>query len=253
MDIILSNSRGRYMEEYIKKLHPCPEKLFVISKSGGQLKDLLYKNLPNLLKNVPKYERPEYHVYFLAGICDITYRELDHKFIYNPLNNCFDSYDEVIFMESPAEANLRLYEIVKEVSDGVTKLGARPCFSTIVPCSLAVWNHQRLNQGKTSCLLHSEHYDDMQSLMMDTIVEINRDLKAINTQNEMCTPYIASTVIENLGQKKYRVHYSRLPDGTHPTITLAKTWAKKLCAPSVKIVAGHSSKMMWQIIYCNSL
>ena len=148
--------------------------------------------------------------------------------------NCYEPYEEVIFMETPAEANFRLFEILHKVSDGVMKLGARPCFATIVPCSLSVWNNVRLNQQVTSFLMHSHQYDDMQHLMIEAIQDINRDIVALNESNQMCTPYIGNTVIVNEGAGKHRVYYKKLYDGVHPTKDLTKNWAKKFMKVIIK-------------------
>ena len=227
MDIILSSSRGNYIRKELKKRHPNPGNLIIITKKGGQL-DELAAMLKEFFKRVPQRERSQCHVYFLAGLCDLTYRDVDPEYKFNMNQNCYEPYEEVIFMETPAEANLRLFEIAQRVSDGVIKQGARPCFATVVPCSLSVWNNIRLNQQVTSFLLHNKYYEDMQHALIEATLEVNRDLVAINTRNQMCTPYIGSTVIVNEENQKHRVYYKKLSDGVHPTRKTAKIWAKKM-------------------------
>lgn len=208
------------MVKELRHLHPRPSRLRVVAKSGGRLKELS-DIAANLVLNS---DTPSCHVYFLAGLCDVTYRD------YDPYYSPYEHYDEVIFNESPDSAVARISEELERAADTVIEYGATPCFTTIVPCSLRVWNENRLHQGKTSFLLHHRQYEDMQANLISTITSINRHIIKINTDNNMITPFIAETIVSNTGPTKPpRVHYNRLQDGTHPTIKLRSKWCNLLC------------------------
>ena len=114
---------------------------------------------------------------------------------------------------------------IQIISESILSFEAKPCFCTIVPCSLKMWNETRLEQHKTSFLLHHTQYEDMQTNLITVICNINKYIISLNTQNKMYTPYIADTVISHCGPKKApRVHYNRLKDGIHPTSNLRTMW-----------------------------
>ena len=220
MDIILASSRGREMNSELRKIHPCPDNLLI--------KFIPSAGLSSLAGLVPSFTgRGEAgsidHVYFLAGLCDVTNMSFDDRWSYE-----FGHYEEVIFNESPHEAVSRVQEIYRSVSESVTKANAIPCFSTIPPMSLETWNTIRLNQQKTSFLIHHRQYESMQENLINTIIDINRFIIHLNIANQMTTPYLASTILSNVPGRKMRVHYSRFSDGVHPTQELNKKWAKKL-------------------------
>ena len=119
----------------------------------------------------------------------------------------------------------------------VKKLGAAPVFCTIIPSSLRAWNNTRLKQHKTAFLIHHNHYEDMQHLMIQTIQDINSYITTYNREHHMKTPRTADTVIRNMGHGQKRVQYQRLVDGVHapseekkiPGVkTLTEKWALKL-------------------------
>ena len=220
MDIILASSRGKDMDVALGKIHKKPEKFRIMAKSGAELSDLV-ERVPSILRKCK--DPSNYHIYFLAGLCDITYRDHDSCYRVN------EPYDEVLFMETPSEATNRVCKIIDSVAEKVLRAGAKPCFATIPPCSLNTWNNIRLNQYKTAFLLHHTHYEDMQSNLITSIIDINKYIVQTNTNNNMITPYLASTIVTNMGQNKpHRIHYSRLADGVHPTDALRDRWAEKL-------------------------
>ena len=140
-------------------------------------------------------------MYFLAGLCDLTFRDIDDQFWNN------EPYEEVIFMESPMEAYARMTTLYESVSESVINNGATPCFSTIPPSNLNIWNEVRLNDHHaTSLLLHFHQYDDMQSNLIKAIEQINKFIVKLNGRNGMSTPFLASTIMDNVPGAAPRVH-----------------------------------------------
>ena len=223
MDVIICSSRGKKMRRRLRFLHPNSRKLIVYAASGLKLEQIRDWIQAYLKYHIPAHELPKCHVYLLAGICDVTYRDFDR---------CYRrgvKYDEVIFNESPEQAFSRVSTIITELSDKIAQVGAVPCFSTIVPCSLDTWNTMRLEDHKTAFLLHHPHYASMQANMIKAIDQINRFIVGLNSIHHMNTPLLASTIKTNKGKNRTpRVHYSRLVDGVHPSYDLSDLWADKI-------------------------
>ena len=220
MDLIVASSRGKFMEPELRRLHPDPSILRVIAQPGAKLHELALMATEHL----PWSNNPtDCHIYFLAGLCDLTYKDYDPRYSKNT------RYDEVFFIDSPQSAMLRMTDEIQIISESILSFGFKPCFCTIVPCSLRMWNETRVEQHKTSFLLHHTQYEDMQTNLITAICNINKYIISLNTQNKMYTPYIADTVISHCGPKKApRVHYNRLKDGIHPTSNLRTMWINKM-------------------------
>ena len=92
---------------------------------------------------------------------------------------------------------------IQIISNSILSFEAKPCFCTIVPCSLRMWNETRLEQHKTSFLLHHTQYQDMQTNLITAICDINKYIIFLNTQNKMYIPYIADAIIYHGGPKKH--------------------------------------------------
>ena len=209
------------MEQPLCKLLPNPEKLHLVYKSGATLTELV-EFVPDIINQYNK-DPADYHVYFLAGLCDVTFRDIDRHY------NHYETYEEVFFNETPQAAIERLSQIIQSVSEQVLEWGAKPCFSTIIPGSLRVWNETRLEQGKTSFLIHHPQYDCMQANMVRAIAAINKIIVSTNNINGMTTPFLATTVMKNMGPRKQpRVHYNKFVDGVHPKPDLLEAWSDKL-------------------------
>ena len=235
MDTVLASSRGKGMGSELSKilpdypgiitelrsdrLHQIQHNLGninIIRKKGGKLSELAAL-VPSIIWRTQSPARRQ-HVYFLAGLCDLTFRDMDDQF-----------YEEVIFMESPMEAYARMTTLYESVSESVINNGAIPCFSTIPPSNLNTWNEVRLNDHHaTSYLLHFHQYDDMQGNLIQAIEQINKFIVKLNSRNGMSTPFLASTIMDNVPGGAPRVHYNRLRDGVHATDITRKKWAQKL-------------------------
>ena len=210
MDGVFASSRGRTMQAWIQEWHPAPYRLLYDARPSAKL-EVLQHSAFAFLDNTD--DPTNCHVYFIAGYCDITVRERR------------GSYEEVYYIESRQETVDRMTKLIDSISRDITFYGAKPCFSTIIPGSLADWNHLRKSQGKTSHLRYSHQYQDMQNSMNMAIMDINQHISATNYSNNMQTPHLASTIITQRHNVKPRFHLSRLADGVHPTQELSDRWA----------------------------
>ena len=226
MDIILASSRGRgHIQARVRRLHPHPERLHIDARGGAKLETLILEAI-KLVKRSPS--PPDCHVYFMAGLCDIKYRDVYTEFV-DYRRRKAHSYEEVSFTEDNTSAILRVTNLIDNIDKELRSLGAKPCFMTIPPCSLETWNLHRLNTGRTTHLIHHRQYPDMQSNLIFVINEINKFIVSTNSTNGMATPFLANTIIQSCGpSKNFRVHYDRLVDGTHATTTTNEKWAKMI-------------------------
>ena len=163
------------------------------------------------------------HIYFVGGYCDITHR--DYVQHWSP----YGVYEEITMMEGADQCTTRVCEIIDTISAHVLYMGAKPCFATIPPASLEVWNNYRMNVRRvTNFLLHTHQYDDMQEMLIRAIMQINEHISQINGTNDMATPDLAGTVVERREGRQTRIHYSRVWDGVHPEKNTRVQWARKL-------------------------
>ena len=219
MDVIFSSSRGRDLYSPLSKLHRDPEYLYIYTRGGATLKSLQYAAYDYLDWTS---DPTNCHVYFVAGMCDLTFKDTDRRWSHKV------KYEEVLFKGSALDTITRMTHLIDCISGHTLFMGAKPCFATILPMSLRTWNNYRLEQGKTSFLLHHNHYVEMQEAMNFAIRKINQHIHAVNASNTMVTPSLASSVVEYRGLKKPRVYYSRFTDGVHPGEDLIEKWAKLL-------------------------
>ena len=222
MDIVVASSRGFDVESLLYKNHPNRERLFVYSKSGGQTLKLAAK-VPKIIKFYGDQGSQKHHVYFLSGLCDLTYMDRDWEY------SAYDIYEEVFFTEPWYEAANRVTRDIYSAIESVRTPNITPVFCTVPPMSFRLWNEHRLKKGETSFLLHHSQYEEMQYSLISAIRSLNNNIVQINSANGMTTPHLATTVMQNMGpDRRPRVFYSRFRDGVHPGKDLKAKWAKKL-------------------------
>ena len=185
MDVIFASSRGSTVADKLIKAHLSPENFRIYFESSAKLEDLQHMAY-DFLEHNP--DPTNCHIYFVAGLCDITHRIVDY---YKA-----GRYEEVIYIDSPQDTIHRMTRLIDSISQEILILGAKPCFSTIIPCSLRAWNiDTRLKQGKTTHTLHSHQYEDMQYMLNRVVIEINQHITQTNISNNMATPLLASTIL----------------------------------------------------------
>ena len=69
-------------------------------------------------------------------------------------------YEEVVFLEKPDMAATRVLQYFFYLTDRINSMGATIMLCPVIPC-ITKWNNSRLQQKKTSHLLHSENYKCM--------------------------------------------------------------------------------------------
>ena len=220
MDKILGSSRAHNIWQYLNVMHPHPEALDVYSKSSAKLA-VLQDEAYAMIRSSANPTNCD--IYFVGGYCDITHRDFVNN--WRP----YGVYDEVTMMEGADQCTLRVCNLIDSIVANVQFMGARPCFATIPPASLEVWNSYRMNcAGATRFLLHTHQYPDMQEMLIGAVDQINEHISQVNGANRMATPDLAGTIRERREGKETRTHYSRLHDGVHPGRNTRVQWARKL-------------------------
>ena len=211
MDLVVATSRGRSLAHYFKYRWTA----HLIWKKGARISQLVEEADKFLGKH--KVNTRPHHVFFLAGLPDMTQRLKDKD----------DNYDEVTYTEPPEQT---LDRISASITSAIYLISsqhhARVSFATITPISIKTWNEHRLNISRTSRLKHQQMYDTMQENLISATVMINKYILKINERNNIPTPRLAKKIIKKVGKKRKtpRVYYGKLPDGVHPNESTAEEW-----------------------------
>ena len=226
MDIIVASSRGKGLQSLLKKLHPSPHKLHVISTSSATLDTIATKAKSFIDNAQPSSDR--IHVYIIGGYCDLTERVTADMCFKGRMRN----YEEVLFWEDSEMAATRLQCLIHMIHADITTHQdgvAIPIFCTIPPAHIETWNKTRLSQHKTCTLKHTDKYPDMQRNLNNSIIEINKSIIHINEHYALFTPKIADTVMKKRGRTKgYKLFEKALVDGVHATDETRESWAGKI-------------------------
>lgn len=120
-------------------------------------------------------------------------------------------------------------KLFRDASDKIAEIGAIPVFATITTMSLHDWNTTRLKQHKTTHLEHKESYKHMQTYLNTTFENINNTIFQLNEENNVETPHLSRFITTKRGLGHgYRVRYSWLVDGCHPSGTIISKWQSEL-------------------------
>lgn len=224
-DLIFASSRGNYLDTYLNHLHPEPETIGIYAKSGAKLVDLQNEAYAQIISSD---DPTNLHIYFIAGLCDITRRDVDIEYHWRYRRGFIQHYEEVTMMEGYMQCATRMCDLIDHISSHVLFLGAKPCFASIPPASLFTYNYTSMKNRRTKYLLHSQEYEDMQYMLTNAIMMVNKHISKVNGQNYMATPDLAGSMVELRKKSAPRIHFNRLWDGVHPTDVTRTKWARKL-------------------------
>ena len=215
----MASSRGKGLKPLIQELHPNPDKLVVTWTPGGSLEriqDYGYKHV------MDSDDPTNCHVYYFAGLCDITYFDRDPEY------NEHERYEEVLIKDSTTDIVNRVTETIDNISRHTLFLAAKPVFCPILTCSIKDWNITRCDQNRTSFLLHHNSYEDMQFTLNQSIRQLNSYIVETNLRNDAITPFLENTIMTRSSLAPPRIHYDRFTDGVHPREKLRKKWDTRL-------------------------
>jgi hypothetical protein len=178
-------------------------------RPGAKLSQLR-QSAHQVLQNAKKQGKATGHVYYLAGIPDLTTKIRGE-----------DCYQEVVYMGTPSETVPLLETELIATAKMTQEMGWTPVFCTISPMSLKDWN----SSARTPYLLHHNQYGDMQALLENTVIAANHVIRSLNKSNRVYTPNLQRQIAK-ISHGKVKFMYNRLYDGCHPCASVVDEWVK---------------------------
>ena len=216
MDFVVASSRGGGLKPHL------PRGTTVDVNPGAEL----HKLKDRAVKLISPPNRPyKPHVYFIGGVPDISELVKSESRSFR--------YREVIYVEKCEDTIERVKKNIMICQSSVVRNGAVPIFCTIPKYNLALYNNSLLQNQKTTCLLHSEHYQDMQERMDSTIDSVNDFIIRTNARNNVHTPCLHTSIKRRRGRAGHGYYvylWHLLKDGLHAGDYLLTEWAKALKA-----------------------
>ena len=217
--IIITDSRGTELQSKLN-LMECGEEIMVLVHRGAGYKRAVVKSIKAIREHNPTI------VILMVGICDITIRNWHTKRTALRYTETSDIVKSVM-----DEANTAL-RILKPLGDFKLSL------ATVTGIDLADYNN--LNRRKmtpqqyeTHCLTDKIDHPDQTKLNM-AIIEVNRQLTAINKKNGVPTTWMAG-LVHSYFKGKYHHYYKRLADGCHADDRTKIAWARQLSKSIIAI------------------
>lgn len=199
--VLIMDSRGAGIQEEIDKR----------KKDGFNIKVLVYRGrgvaaAANEAEVKLAWWRPE-QIYLVAGICDITRRDKDTKMV------------SLRLQETEAALETQLY-YMKSAADSIaavlTGTEYKLIFAELTGMCISTYNQT---------LYPHEH----QSILDDTVMQVNNEKVGINRENGCYTPWLARHVHKNKKNGSKVTKYHKLSeDGLHLTQELKEKWAMDL-------------------------
>ena len=222
-NIIMATSRGGGVEGYFKgdtqtQVHTHP---------GAKMAYLTQLAIPHIHRIRHTTSKP-IHVYFLAGLCDVTRKDTDKA--HKHRGKWVGHYEEVTYTETTQQTVTRMRAQLQNTTSQIKEAGAIPCFCTIAPCNISTWNHHRLAYRRTTHLIHYKHYEGMQEQLHKTIAEMKGHIVGQNRENNMFTPRMADPIFRKKDKNRTpRPFYNNLDiDGVHATPDTNRVWVAAL-------------------------
>lgn len=202
--IIVSDSRGRLLDNELNNTLDTSTQFFHISQNGLRLENTFNLIRPHILSLKPKL------IYYLNGICDITYIRTR-----NPWTVAIRNISPEVTCENYMLTVDQLHANTFALSEYLDHF-LMVIFSSQTGIDIGKYN------GYPSDLLSPE-----QKPLNKAIELINHRISHLNRSMAIVTPFISSAVHYRC-RGKYRFSSEKLWDGCHPTPELCKTWAYKL-------------------------
>ena len=221
MNILVSSSRGVGLHNLIKEDVGEWGGLSTKVISGGTF-DLTTIAAKEIISSLGHTENPP-HVYFMAGIPDITTLIKDKYFGQN--------HREVILENTEEQTISKVKDEIIKADKEIRDAGAKPIFCTITNMSISQHNTFLHTHKKTDILLHQDSYNTMQSHLDNILKEINDTIITHNRNTGVATPHCHSIIRKHRGRSGagyYITDFSALYDGLHGSEKAQKLWAKAI-------------------------
>lgn len=223
--LIIADSRGKGMQQHLDK-HLPGESTKILSHSGAGYELAAIKSLKEIRDHKPDI------VIIMAGICDITWRDRHSKKTSLRYKNVRDNIDNAM---GAAKAALDILGAAGE---------HKISFATVTGLNLTDYNnkarrHMLAEEYGQYALTKVDHIQ--QKDLDEVIIEVNRQLTAMNRDNGVPTTW-TSTTVHSYYRKVHHHNYKKLMDGCHPNNETRERWAKQLAKSIMRIRANKGPK-----------
>lgn len=216
--MIICDSRGSGIQKIVQQLG-YPAMVLVNSGKGIQL---------STLAAIPKINNFGPNIITLAGsICDITRKHKTEPLI----QPRYDTIDEIV----------RYY--MSELRDSISLLKTmRPNIqiqaTTVIGVDLMDVNnrnYKHLVGTEKREYINTKIPHPQQALLDEAVIAINKEVAAININNDVATPWTANAIHIHKGKGRFVTKYDRLTDGCHYGERVQREWVNLLVLSYKKI------------------
>lgn len=210
--MIITDSRGSGLQDYLVKLS-IPGGTTVLTHRGAGYELATIKSLTKIIEVKPKV------IIVLVGICDLTLRNKITKQTTLRYNTVAENVEHVI------NAAKSSYDLLKTAGD------SKISYATITGIDIADYNcaerrHMDTAQYKHYCT-HTKTPHPDQNILNLAVLQINREITAINKTNNTPTSWVGGVVHAYFKNRNHH-QYIRLFDGCHLNENTKKAWAAQI-------------------------
>lgn len=225
--IIIADSRGDGIQKHLEKIKPETLKVRVLTHRGAGSELAVLKSLSYIKNYSPNL------VIITTGICDLTWRHKATRVTALRYDSVKENVSHVI------EAAGSAVDLLK------TAGSFRITLATITGIDLADYNNPQRNkmnseQYKEYCL-DTKVIHPQQCVLNESVLEVNRQITAINQSNKIPTVWMGGVVHTHSKKKTYH-YYIRLADGCHADELTKEDWAKQISRAMVRIMPTDVQK-----------
>lgn len=225
--IVLSDSKGRYLQAEVTSSQSPENKILWSYKSGSTT----FKSYLWLKDNIDSLISKYHHlsVYIFTGTCDLTIR----KYIRLGRRSVRSRYCEL----RPQHAVSLLKRHYSMIQRFLTRKGVKVTF---LHCPL--YSLELYNKGKGHPDPRTFKLDD--KTLTENVHSVNRFIDEVNRQMGTYSPKLNEDLRRSRkskkGSQRYSWNFKLLDDGIHPKPRLARSWLKSISRKIRKDCSGQS-------------
>ena len=208
--LVLADSRGTGLQQMLEGMGVIGKGLVtVLVYRGAGYEMTAIKAMPTITKLRPKL------IILLTGVCDLTYRDRRTK-VTNLRHHTVG--DNILHVITAAKAAV---DLITSTSD------AKVVLATLTGIELKDYNNparKSMDSEKYKLYNTDKVRHRCQEVLNTSILEINRQLVAINKSNSLPTLWTAG-LVHSCFKKAIHHYYVRLADGCHPDSKTKVAWA----------------------------
>ena len=209
--LVIADSRGRGIKRHMERILP-EKNVQVLAHSGAGFELAAIKSLHTIRINKP------HAIIIMAGVCDITRRDRTTKITQLRYENVEECVQHVINAAKAA------YELLEAA--GQHKIS----IATVTGLNLTDYNNRQrkyMTDDEYDSYSNTRLEHSTQDCLNDSIIEINRQITALNKANAVPSTW-TSTTVHSYYRKRHHHNYQNLADGCHPNEETKLRWAKQI-------------------------